>query len=63
MARADYFDFSLVYRVCKYVCICVCARTVAILSNLLRFGYDELFQVLVDNVNDFQGKKKEYDGH
>ena len=63
MARADYADFSFVYWVGKYVCICICARAVAILSNLLRLGHDELLQVLVDNVYDFQGKKKEYDNH
>ena len=63
MARADYVDFSFVYWVCKYVCICIRARTVAILSNLLRLGHDELLQVLIDNVYDFQGKENEYDNH
>ena len=58
MARADYLDFSFVYRVDKYVFVCIRARTVAILSNLLRLGHDELLQVLVDNVYDFEGKKR-----
>ena len=63
MARADYVDFNFVYWVGKYVCICFCAKTVAILSNLLRLGHDELLQVLIDNVYDFQGKESEYDNH
>ena len=63
MARADYVDFSFVYWVGQYVCFCVCARAVAILSNLLRIRYDELLQVLVDNVYDFQGKENEFDYH
>ena len=30
----------------------------AVLSDLLRIRYDELLQVLLDNVNDIQGKKE-----
>ena len=32
----------------------------AVLSNLLRVGHDELLQVLFDNVYDIQGKTRIY---
>ena len=63
MARADYVDFSFVYWVGKYVCIRIRTRAVAILPNLLRLGNDELLQVLIDNVYDFQGKENGYVNH
>ena len=58
IVRAGHIDSGIVYWVSQYVCVCLCARIVAVLSNILRIGHDELLQVLFDNVYDIQGKKR-----